>query len=74
MCQIKYANLLAPEKNPHRIEKMITAPVDLRPNIANTRALVIAATGISTLKGSMRSASMLGNVRPKIDAALRMEI
>ena len=63
----------APEKKPYNSANTIKPADVLTPNHAKMRAAVANEKGRIILYGPILSATKLGNIRPKIDAALRIE-
>lgn len=62
-----------PEKKPYNIANTIKPAGELIPNQAKIMTPVAKENGIIILNGPILSATKLGSMRPKIDAAFKIE-
>jgi hypothetical protein len=73
MKQLGSKEMKAPEKKPYNSANTTNPARVVTPSQPNNRTAVENEKGMIILNGPVLSATKLGNTRPKIDAALRIE-
>jgi len=73
MRQLGSKEMTAPEKKPYNSANTTNPARVVTPSQPNNRTAVENEKGMMILNGPVLSAKKLGNTRPKIDAALRIE-